>query len=231
MASSLPLVTVVTPTYNRAAELTDTIESVLAQTYPNVEYILVDDGSTDSTPDVLRRYEGRVQWVRQSNMGEASATNRGWEMARGEFVATVSSDDPVFPDWLARAVPFLESRKDVLVGYPDWVMIDERGRELKYVQVQEYDQAKMVLWNCCMPGPGAVMRGESWTLLTEIPTFITRATTTSTSVSVATGLLREFLTCWRVGETIGAQSRIWRVGQSSRPSRSKLPGLFSISRS
>ena len=156
-----PLVTIVTPAYNRARELAETIESVLAQTYPNIEYIVLDDGSTDETPEVLRRYASRVRCARHANMGEARTVNRGWAMAAGDFIATVNSDDPVFPDFVARAVAFMQAHPDVLVGYPDWVMIDEHGHELKHVQSPEYDQANMVLWSCCMPGPGAVMRRQA----------------------------------------------------------------------
>lgn len=153
-----PLVTLITPAYNRVRELPETIESVLGQTYPNVEYIVLDDGSTDDTPALLRRYEPRLKWVRHENMGEARTVNRGWQMARGEYIATVNSDDPVFPDFVATAVAYMEARPDVLVGYPDWAMIDEHGQELERVRTHDYDRANMVLWNCCMPGPGTLMR-------------------------------------------------------------------------
>lgn len=159
-----PLVSVVTPTYNRARELPETIESVLAQTYANIEYIILDDGSTDGTPELLRRYEPRLKWVRHDNMGEARSVNRGWQMARGEFIVSVSSDDPLLPDLVACAVTFMQANPDVLVGYPDWLMIDEEGRVIKQVQTREYDHASMVLWNCCMPGPGAIIRRRAFEL-------------------------------------------------------------------
>jgi glycosyltransferase involved in cell wall biosynthesis len=153
-----PLVSIITPAYNRARELPETIESVLAQTYPNIEYIVLDDGSTDATSQVLQRYGSRLRVERHANMGEARTVNRGWSIARGELIATVNSDDPVLPEFVARAVAFMQAKPDVLVGYPDWAMIDDTGRVIRHVQVPEYDAANMVRWSCCMPGPGAVMR-------------------------------------------------------------------------
>ena len=88
-----PLVTVVTPTYNAASYLAETIESVLAQTYAHIEYIVLDDGSTDDTLRVLKQYDGRLHWETQPNMGEALTVNKGWDMARGEDVVIVNADD------------------------------------------------------------------------------------------------------------------------------------------
>jgi glycosyltransferase involved in cell wall biosynthesis len=153
-----PLVTIITPTYNRERELPETIDSVLTQTYPNIEYIVVDDGSRDRTVELLRDYESRLRWVTHPNRGEARTVNRGWGMARGSFIATVNSDDPVFPEFIEKAVAFMQERPDVLVGYPDWVMIDEVGRKIRDVQTLEYDHASMLRWHLCFPGPGALMR-------------------------------------------------------------------------
>ena len=83
--NDLPLVTIVTPTYNQADYLAETIDSVLAQDYPNIEYIVIDDGSTDHTMEVLKQYEGRIHWERQSNMGQAATLNQGWAMAKGQY--------------------------------------------------------------------------------------------------------------------------------------------------
>ena len=101
---NLPLVSIVTPTYNQAEYLAETIESVLAQDYPNIEYIVLDDGSTDSTPEVLNRYSGRVRWERHDNMGQARTLNKGWAMSRGEFIGYLSSDDLLLPDAISKLV-------------------------------------------------------------------------------------------------------------------------------
>ena len=111
-------VTVVTPTFNRAGLLAETVESILQQRFEQVDYVVVDDGSTDDTAQLLARYP-QIRILSQANQGEAAATNRGWVGASTEYVAVVSSDDPVKPGWLQTAVAFMDAHPDVLVGYPD----------------------------------------------------------------------------------------------------------------
>lgn len=157
-----PLVTVITPSFNRARWLEATAESILRQTYPSIEYIVVDDGSTDDTRDVVGRLRAReghiVRYVRQDSGGEASAVNRGWAMARGEYVAIVSSDDPQPTDWLETCVRHMEEHRGAMVGYPDWRVIDDSGAPIRDVVTAEYDQQMMVGEARCLPGPGALIR-------------------------------------------------------------------------
>lgn len=103
-----PLVSVVVPTYNRAGIIGETIENIFQQTYPNIELIIVDDGSTDNTESVLKSYGSRVRWAIQKNAGPAAARNRGIAMARGEIVAFQDSDDVWHPTKLARQVSLME---------------------------------------------------------------------------------------------------------------------------
>src|SRR5262249_5604315 len=122
-----PLVTIVTPAHNRAALLGEAIESVLAQDYPALEYIVVDDGSTDATPDVLKRYEGRLVAISQPNRGEIRTVNRGWALARGEIICTLNDDDVLLPGAVQAAVDAFRQRPDVLVVYPDYQLIDDES--------------------------------------------------------------------------------------------------------
>ena len=100
-----PLVSVIIPTYNGARFLAQTVESVLAQTYPNVEVLVVDDGSTDETPAVVSGYGERVRYVRQVNSGTAAARNRGIARACGQYVALLDHDDLWLPHKLERQLP------------------------------------------------------------------------------------------------------------------------------
>ena len=97
---SRPLVSVIIPTYNRASTVSEAIESVLQQTYPNVEVIVIDDGSKDNTQEVLRRYAGRIRNIYQENAGQMVARNRGIRESRGEIITFLDSDDL----WLAHCV-------------------------------------------------------------------------------------------------------------------------------
>jgi glycosyltransferase involved in cell wall biosynthesis len=106
--TSEPLVSVIIPTYNRAALINRAIDSARAQTYTNIEVIVVDDGSTDDTPNRLQQYGDGIRVVRQANTGPAAARNKGIALARGEYVAFLDSDDYWLPDKLARQIGALE---------------------------------------------------------------------------------------------------------------------------
>jgi glycosyltransferase involved in cell wall biosynthesis len=106
--NSNPLVSAIIPTYNRAHLVTDAVDSILGQTYPEVEIIVVDDGSTDDTLARLARYGSRIRVISQKNAGPAAARNRGIAAATGEFVAFLDSDDLWLPEKLERQVRMLE---------------------------------------------------------------------------------------------------------------------------
>jgi glycosyltransferase involved in cell wall biosynthesis len=103
-----PLVSVVIPAYNSAAYTVETVESVLAQTYRDLEVIVVDDGSTDSTREALAPYVGRVQYIYKDNGGACSARNEGIRHAKGEYLACLDCDDLWLPDKLECSLPVLE---------------------------------------------------------------------------------------------------------------------------
>lgn len=103
-----PLVSVIIPTYNRAAIVGSTIENLFQQTYRNIEIIVVDDGSADNTQSKLESYGNRIRWVAQKNFGPAAARNRGIAMANGEIVAFQDSDDAWHPTKIERQVSLLQ---------------------------------------------------------------------------------------------------------------------------
>ena len=103
-------VTIVIPTFNRASFLATAIDSALAQDYPNVECLVVDDGSTDETPALLARYGDWITTVSQENRGVSGAINRGFEAASGEYVSVLNSDDELFPGAMSATVAALVAR-------------------------------------------------------------------------------------------------------------------------
>lgn len=157
---SLPLVSIVTPAYNQGEYLSETIDSVLAQDYPNIEYIVLDDGSTDSTPEVMARYASRVRGERQANMGQSNTLNKGWAASRGAYLGYVSSDDRLLPHAVSALVTALEANPHAAVAYGDFNLIDEHGRFVKVVESPEYDHRAMVEELICQPGAGALFRRE-----------------------------------------------------------------------
>lgn len=117
-------VSVVIPTYNSARYVTQAVDSVLNQTYTDFEILVVDDGSTDETAEVMRRYEPRVRYIRQSNGGVALARNRGIEEASGQYIAFLDADDTWFADKLERQVTALENSSNHRVCYTAFTVVD-----------------------------------------------------------------------------------------------------------
>ena len=124
------LVSIIVPCCNGARFLADALDSALAQTHPATEVIVVDDGSVDDTPAVLRRYAGRLRVLCQPNRGPSAARNAALGVARGEYVAFLDADDRFLPDKVARQTAVLDSRPDVGLVYTGWRFIDEEGRVL-----------------------------------------------------------------------------------------------------
>jgi len=110
------LVSVVMPAHNDAAYIAEAIDSVLAQTWPDIELIVVDDGSTDGTREVVRRYSSRLRLIEQQNAGSAVARNRGIDEARGRYVAFLDADDWWHPEKTASQLNAMRHRQD---GMPE----------------------------------------------------------------------------------------------------------------
>lgn len=125
-----PLISVVIPNYNYGRYLGGAIESVLAQSYPTTEVVVVDDGSTDQSREVLRRYEGRIRWVRQERLGVSAARNRGAQESRGELIAFLDADDAWSPQKLERQVSRLLADPDLGLVHCGEVVTDASGAVL-----------------------------------------------------------------------------------------------------
>lgn len=126
-----PLASVVIPAYNAGLFLEATLDSVLQQTLADFELIVVDDGSTDSTPELLRKHsDSRLRVVRQPNQGPSAATNTGLRLARGVYVGFLDHDDLWEKSKLARHVAFLEEHPEVDLTFSWSRLVDESGRRL-----------------------------------------------------------------------------------------------------
>jgi glycosyltransferase involved in cell wall biosynthesis len=154
-------VSIIVPAYNHARHLPQALDSLLAQDHPGLEVIVLDDGSTDATPEVLRCYTGRLRWERQANMGQAATLNRGWRMARGELLGYLSADDLLDPTAVSTVAAVLAADPGAVLAYPDYRLVDMRGDAIKTVRAPEFDY-RNVLSDChCPPGPGALFRRDA----------------------------------------------------------------------
>lgn len=127
MTLSQPLVTIVTPSYNQGHFIRATIESVLSQGYPNVEYLIMDGGSTDATAAVAAEYSSRLTFVSEKDRGQTHAINKGFQRANGSIVAWLNSDDVYLPDAIAHGVAGLAAHPEVGAIYGEGFQIDYDG--------------------------------------------------------------------------------------------------------
>ena len=126
----LPLVSVLVPSYNGAAFLREALDSILAQTYPNLEVILLDDASTDETPGIAAEYGDRISYVRQSkNLGIYDNVNVGIERARGALIATYHADDIYLPTIVEAQVDYFQAHPEVGAVFCADIFVDAQGKE------------------------------------------------------------------------------------------------------
>jgi glycosyltransferase involved in cell wall biosynthesis len=127
--TALPLVSIITPSFNQSRYLEATIRSVLAQDYPRIEYGIVDGASTDGTVDLIKKYEGRIGWwVSEQDKGQTDAINKGFALATGDILAWINSDDTYEPGAVSAAVRYLQEHSEVGMVYGDCNFINESGR-------------------------------------------------------------------------------------------------------
>jgi glycosyltransferase involved in cell wall biosynthesis len=130
----LPLVSVVTPAYNAERYIEDTIKSVINQTYPYIEHIIIDDGSTDETPKILQKFEKlyNLKWFSKKNEGQAVTLNKCIDLAQGELVVILNADDVLFyKEEIADIVQYFERNNKIDIVYGHMAIIDEKNKLLK----------------------------------------------------------------------------------------------------
>src|SRR5262245_42806391 len=133
MNDRLPLISIVTPSYNQAPYLEATLRSVLDQNYPRLEYIVIDGASTDGSPEIIRRYADRLTyWVSEPDRGQAEAINKGLARCSGDLVNWLNSDDVLAPGALQAVAHAWQSQRQPSIIYGFAKYINEEGRDLGY---------------------------------------------------------------------------------------------------
>jgi glycosyltransferase involved in cell wall biosynthesis len=159
-----PLVSIVTPSFNQADYLEETILSVLQQDYANVEYYVMDGGSTDGSVEIIRAYEDRLAgWVSQPDGGQAHALNKGFGLAKGDYLGWLCSDDTYLPGAIATLVGALERDPAAALAYGDAVYTDELSELKDPAPSGRWDPPQMVR-TAQVPNqqPATLYRRSAW---------------------------------------------------------------------
>lgn len=158
-----PLVSIVTPSFNQARYLEETIQSVLAQTYPHVEYWIIDGGSTDGSLEIIEKYAPRLAgWVSEPDRGQTDAINKGFARANGEILAWINSDDTYEPHAVAEAVEYLMAHPETGLVYGDCNYIDENSRVIGRFPAAQTDLARLRRGYVHVPQQSAFFRAALW---------------------------------------------------------------------
>ncbi len=177
MPENQPLVSIITPTYNAAAYIAQCLESVQAQTYTHWEHLVIDDGSTDETAEIVARYaaeEPRIRLIRQENLGIGrlgEVYNRALAQARGELVAILEGDDWWHPEKLSEQVPHFEE-PDVVFSFCRCFLTDPEGRPVALGPAKWPEEA--ALYNVPAGRAAHAMMGTDWLTFTVAVTVVMR---------------------------------------------------------
>ncbi len=169
----LPLVSIVTPSFNQVPYLEETVCSVLEQDYPFIEYMIVDGGSTDGSVNIIKKYEDKLAWwVSEVDKGQTDAINKGFGRATGQILAWINSDDTYEPGAVSAAVKYLQEHPEVGMVYADCNFIDEQDRVIGQFSATQTDYKRLRQGYVHIPQQTVFFRAQLWPVVGPLdPSF------------------------------------------------------------
>lgn len=161
--SEKPLVSIVTPSFNQEKFLRLTIESVLSQDYPNLEYSIIDGGSSDGSVEIIQEYENSLSyWESIPDKGQTDAINKGFARAKGKYLAWLNSDDIYQPGAVSEAVDCLENHPEIGMVYGDCDFIDAQGRRIGQFPAAQTNLSRLRRGYVHIPQQSSFFRADLW---------------------------------------------------------------------
>ena len=157
-----PLVSIVIPVYNGAKYIKTAIDSILDQDYPNIELIVLDDGSEDNTLEIIKKYTNNFYWETHSNMGQANTLNKGWQISKGDILSYLSADDFLIPNAVSTSIKYLQSNPNIVLTYCDFDLIDPQSKIIRRVNPPDFNYYDMAVKIVCPPGPGVFFHRKAF---------------------------------------------------------------------
>ena len=159
----LPKVSIVTPSFNQAPFLEHTLRSVLEQDYPNLEYIVIDGGSTDGSLEIIQKYADQLAyWQSQPDQGQTDAINQGFDRASGEILAWLNSDDLLLPGAVNAAARALQAHPEAAMVYGDALLINAEGKTIGKFPAAQTDYRKLRRGYVHIPQQASFFRADLW---------------------------------------------------------------------
>ena len=213
----IPLVTIVTPSYEQARFLEETILSVLNQDYPKIEYIIIDGGSQDGSVDIIRKYENRLAfWVSEPDRGQADAINKGWERATGEYIGWLNSDDLLLPGAISEAVDFLDKNPNVGFVFGDLLIVDSERKVIDHQCYKDFNIYDIIRTAGFISQPGNLFRRSLYENIGPLDVTLhfqldldywIRA-----GLACKVGYIRKNLACFRQHPASKTGSKVYKAG-------------------